>query len=151
MKELPNAYTTTSPTGTLIQDFTNWNVTVDGNAYGSWGEWKSILEKISQIGYIQSHQPILVEAAEPTEISSMVLSYSPRYTYSGKASIETSLDGESFKKDELELPNSAAQFVSFRKPVKAKYIRITFADGYFSNYYGAILNRLRIYTPSTEE
>lgn len=37
VKELPNAYTTTSPTGTLIQDFTNWNVTVDGNAYGSWG------------------------------------------------------------------------------------------------------------------
>lgn len=93
----------------------------------------------------------MVEAAEPTEISSMVLSYSPRYTYSGKASIETSLDGESFKKDELELPNSTAQFVLFRKPVKAKYIRITFADGYFSNYYGAILNRLRIYTPSTEE
>ena len=35
--ELPNAYTTTSPTGTLIQDFTNWNVTVDGSAYGPWG------------------------------------------------------------------------------------------------------------------
>ena len=93
----------------------------------------------------------MVEAAEPTEISSMVLSYMARYTYSGKASIETSLDGESFKKDELELPNSTAQFVSFRKPVKAKYIRITFADGYFSSYSGAILNRLRIYTPSTEE
>lgn len=150
--ELPNAYITTSPTGTLIQDFTNWNVTVDGSAYGPWGgEWKSILEKASQIGYIQSHQQILVEAAEPTEISSMVLSYRGGYTYSGKASIETSLDGESFKKDELELPNSTAQFVSFRKPVKAKYIRITFADGYFSSYYGAILNRLRICTPSTEE
>lgn len=80
----------------------------------------------------------------------MILSYRSGYTYSGKASIETSLDGETFKKDELELPNSTAQFVLFRKPVKAKYIRITFTDGYFSNY-GALLNRLRIYTPSTEE
>ena len=149
--ELPNAYTATSPTGTSIQDFTNWNVTVDGNSYGSWGEWKSILEKTATIGYIQSNQQILVEAAEPTEISSMVLSYMSRYTYSGKASIETSLDGETFKNNELELPYGTAQFVSFRKPVKAKYIRITFADGYFSSYSGAILNRLRIYTPSTEE
>lgn len=81
----------------------------------------------------------------------MVLSYRYGYTYSGKTSIETSLDGKTFKKDELELPNSTAQFVSFRKPVKAKYIRITFADGYFNSYSGAILNRLRIYTPSTEE
>lgn len=150
--ELPNAYTTTSPIGTSIQDFTNWNVTVDGNAYGSWGEWKTILDKPATIGYIQKNQQVLVEAAEQIEISSMILSYTRGYTYSGKTSIETSLDGKTFKKDELELPNSTAQFVSFRKPVKAKYIRITFADGYFSSsYYGAILNRLKIYTPSTEE
>lgn len=139
------------PIGTVISDFSGWNVTFDGSATNSTGRksWINLVTNPgSSVDYFVASKPLVIDMNRLETVSAVQIKYfSSRYSPGSTVVVETSMDGIDYKIGQCELTASLAHNFVFQYPAEIRYIRITYSS---KGRYGTLPVGIYVYT-STDE
>lgn len=139
------------PVGTAINDFTGWNITVNGSATGAnWGDsWMGLVTSPGNyVDYMEAFEPLEIDMGKLETVSAIQIQYySSSYSPSSTTTIEVSSDGINYKVGQCELTAARAHTLVFQYPAEVRYIRVTYSA---TGRYGTLLTAVNVYT-STDE
>ena len=139
------------PVGTAINDFTVWNITVNGSATGAnWGDsWMGLVTSPGNyVDYMEAFEPLEIDMGKLETVSAIQIQYySSSYSPSSTTTIEVSSDGINYKVGQCELTAARAHTLVFQYLAEVRYIRVTYSA---TGRYGTLLTAVNVYT-STDE
>lgn len=134
-----------APVGTAINDFSIWNIAVDGKTeVSSTKSWMDLVNKPGNwISKLSALNIMDVDMGKLEKISSIQMGYYT-VTYSvSSISIATSTDGMSYKVGQCAMATAKKHNYVLQYPTEARYIRIIFSG---AGTYGTYPTALSVYT-----
>lgn len=116
-----------APVGTAISDFTDWNLTVNGQT-GVYGvPWMNLITNPggNRVSAWYTSSVMVLDMGKQQKVSSIHIEYYSRSLYSAtEATFEFSIDGVDYKRGECKMDAAIVQNFILKYPVEARYIRI---------------------------
>lgn len=155
--KMPNIISVSQPVGTLentMEDWNSWSVYYNGGTTDGFGKDTHAVfqptESVSNKMYraFNLYEPLTFDLSKTYNISSFDLTYYFSYSSyaASHAKIETSVDGETYEADDIEMPYRGVQIFKFSRPKNIRYIRITFTSMHSSSTWSVYLSAFRFYT-----
>lgn len=143
--------TASAPTGTAINDFTGWGITVNGSATGpNWGgSWIELVTSPGDfVDYIEPSEPLVLDMSKLETVSAFQIRYfSSSYSPSATTTVELSTDGINYKVGQCKVIAASTHNFVLQYPTEARYIRISYSA---SGSNGIVPVAISVYTSTGE-
>ncbi|WP_294554955.1 DUF1735 domain-containing protein [uncultured Bacteroides sp.] len=116
-----------APIGVAISDFTDWNLTVNGQTAVYGVPWMNLVTSPggNRVSALYASSVMELDMGKQQKISSIHIEYYSRSLYSAtEATFEFSMDGVNYKRGECKMDAAIVQNFILKYPFEVRYIRI---------------------------